>query len=483
MEIYNNSQDTDFLYNKVAEGIEYQIEQGIFKMGDKLLSVRALSQQMGLSISTVFQAYSILEMKGLIEARPRSGYYVKFNLKELPEYPDEQISQLNEEGVIVSPDKLVSIVYNKLSDESLINFSVAGPAMELLPAAKMSKAMIEAIRSSPNSCLAYEDIQGHWALRKQIVRLSMNWSGVFSEQDIVTTQGCMEAIIFCLKAITKPGDVIAIDRPTYFGIYYAVESLGLKVLEIPGDTVKGPDVGYLEEVISNTKISACIFVTNYNNPNGSCIPDEQKKRLVEVLTKHEIPLIEDDIYGELYFGKQRPKNCKSYDTKGLVLLCSSFSKMLAPGYRVGWIIPGRYKEEVLRQKLMNSVSSATPNQVAIAIFLEKGRFELHMRNLRKALHTQCLRYIQAIREYFPPGVKMTRPQGGYSLWLQLSKKVDSQELFAAALREQINITPGTVFSSDSRYNHYIRITFGNPYTPEIEKGLKRLGELVRERTL
>jgi DNA-binding transcriptional MocR family regulator len=210
------------------------------------------------------------------------------------------------------------------------------------------------------------------------------------------------------------------------------------------------------------------------------MPDEKKKELVEMLAKKDIPLIEDDIYGELYFGKTRPKTCKSFDKKGLVLHCGSFSKSLAPGYRIGWAVPGRFKEKVLSLKRMNNVATNTLAQSAIAHFLQNGRYELHLRHLRTALHTQCLRYLQAISEYFPEDIRITRPQGGFVLWVEMNKKLDGFKLHKRALHHQIGIAPGQIFSSQGQFHHYFRLSYGAPWNEKIDKGLKTLGELVKK---
>jgi DNA-binding transcriptional MocR family regulator len=232
--------------------------------------------------------------------------------------------------------------------------------------------------------------------------------------------------------------------------------------------------------MSEKSIKACLFVPTFSNPLGYCMTNEKKKKLVELLAKNEVPLIEDDIYGEMYFGKTRPRTCKSYDKHGLVMLCSSISKTLAPGYRVGWCIPGRFKEQIINLKLMHALSSASPTQAAIGHFLETGRYDLHMRNLRKALHTQCLRYTQAIAEYFPQDIKVSRPQGGYGLWIELDKKIDAFELYEQALVYNISISPGQIFSTDSRFTNFIRISFGTPYNDEIDNSLKTLGRLLKQ---
>ena len=435
MRLENIIPEEEFLYNQLADKLEKNILDGVLKTGDKLLSVRALSKEQGVSLSTAFKAYTQLEIKGMVEARPKSGYYVS-NRKKRPSPSDEAIESKAPEETSV--DDIVSMVYRNLNAEGLIRLSIAVPSAELLPVKKLSKTLVEAIRESADSCTGYESTQGNSRLRKQIARYAFNWGGNISDKDVVTTQGCMEALVFCLKAVAEPGDTIAIETPTYFGIFNVMKSLGLKVLEIPTHPAEGISLEYLRNAIEKVQIKACLFVTNFTNPLGCILPEEKKKQLVELLAAKEIPLIEDDIYGELYFGNTRPRTCKSFDKKGLVLLCSSISKSLAPGYRVGWCIPGKFKDKVLHIKLMHTVSAATPNQAAVGLFFETGRFDLHMRNLRKALYTQSLLYTRAIAEYFPESTKVSQPKGGYVLWIELDKGNDAFELFKLGIKYHIS---------------------------------------------
>jgi len=465
----------DHKYIEVADRIESLIEKRALKVGDKLLSVRALSKEQGISVSTAFQAYYFLESKGLIEARPQSGYYVKFSPQHTFEMPT--CCEPADEALPVSIDEMISSVYHDLRSPKLTSFSLSAPHPSLLPSAKLNKSVMHSLRNSPDHCLNYEHIQGNELLRKQIARLSFNWGGSLSEDDVVVTAGCMEALSFCLRAVTKPGDAVATESPTFYGIFRVMQSLGLKVVEVPTDPVTGVDINYLNQAIPRFNIKACLFVCNFNNPIGSCVPDDKKKELVDMLARKEIPLIEDDIYGEMYFGKSRPKTCKTYDKKGLVLHCGSFSKSLAPGYRIGWTSPGRFKNEVIQLKRMNNISTNTLAQAAIAHFLQNGRYELHLRHLRKALHTQCLRYLQAITEFFPQETRITRPEGGFVLWVEMQHG-DGYKLHKRALKHQIGIAPGQIFSSQGQFHNYFRLSYGLPWSDTVESGLKTLGQLM-----
>lgn len=471
---------SDHLYLQVADGLEKMISEDVLKIGDKLPSVRMLSEEYGISMGTAFQAYYHLEGKGLIESRPKSGYYVRFNQQRFRELPSPiQPDTLSHE---VSVKEMIAHIYGDIAIQSgkVINFALAVPDPSLLPVAKINKSVVQALRNGRDHCISYEHTQGNPELRKQIARLAFNWGGRVKPEEVVVTTGCLEAVTMCLRAVTNPGDTVAIESPNYFGIYQAVESLGCKVVEISSCTVTGLDLDCLKKVLKRVPVKALLITPNFNNPSGSCMPDENKRELVELVTKHHIPLIEDDIYGELYFGKNRPRTCKYYDMKGWVMHCSSLSKSLAPGYRTGWVLPGRFLEEVKLIKRMNNISCPTLTQAAMAHYLQNGRFEYHLKSLRKALYTQSLRYMQAIIEHLPEDTKVSRPQGGLVLWVQLNKKVNAFKLRTEAMKHRISVVPGRIFSAGCNYSHFIRISFGQPFTEDMDWGMMMLGRIIRK---
>ncbi len=411
------------IYLHVADNIEQQIMDKVLNIGDKLPSVRVLSKQFGVSISTTLQAYYHLEGKGLIESRPQSGYYVRFNPSRFPQPLQKSNPTLTVKNKNV--EAIISEVYDDFVMPGITRFSLSVPAPEILPMPKLNKAMVQAIKDLPANGTSYEAIQGNNVLRTQVARWSRQWDGELTAEDLVTTAGCMNAISYCLMAITKPGDTIAVESPVYFGTLRFAQSIGLKVVELPTHPDTGVDPDDVKNALQKHNIKACFFVTNFSNPLGYTIPDEQKENLVKLLSRHGVPLIEDDLYGDVYFGKTRPKSCKSFDEEGNVLWCSSVSKTLAPGYRVGWVAPGKYIEKVKRLKLYHSITSATAQQAAIANFLSTGRYEHHLRKLRQTLHSNSLQFTRAIGDYFPEGVKLSNPKGGFILWLELDKKIDT----------------------------------------------------------
>ena len=477
----NKFNSEDHLYLQVADGLEKMISEEVLRIGDKLPSVRVLSEEYGISMGTAFQAYYHLEGRGLIEARPKSGYYVRFNYQRFPPLPNLVPPDALSHDVSVK--EMIASIYRDIVAADVINLALAVPDASLLPTAKINKSVVYALRNSKDHCINYENTQGNLELRQQIAKLAFNWGGKIQPEEIIVTSGCLDAITLCLKAVTNNGDTVAVECPNYFGIYQAIESIGLKVVELPADPVMGLDLNAVEKAIRKFRVKAVVSIPNFNNPLGSCMPDENKKKLVEIITRFQVPLIEDDIYGELYFGKSRPRTCKYYDTKGLVMHCSSLSKSLAPGYRIGWTIPGKYVDQVKHLKRIQNISNPTLTQAAMAHYLKNGRYEYHLKTLRKALYTQSLRYVQAIIKYFPADTKVSRPHGGFCLWVQLNKKVDSFKLRAEAIKQNISIVPGKIFSATANYSNCIRVSFGKPWNDDVDYGLMILGKLIKKMLL
>ena len=299
-----------------------------------------------------------------------------------------------------------------------------------------------------------------------------------SPEEIVMTCGCQEALNLGLRAVARPGDTIAIESPTYYGILQIIESLGMKACEIPTFPRHGVCLDELVKRLDSCRIKACVFSLNYSNPLGSCMPDEKKRRLVKILAERQIPLIEDDLYGNLSHSPQRPKTAKAFDREGLVLLCDSFSKTLAPGSRVGWTAPGRFRTQVEHLKFISSIGTPTLSQMAIAEFLANGGYEHHLRKLRRIYAEQVQLVTEAITRYFPEGTKVTRPTGGYVLWVELPPPVNSLELFHRAMAEKISIAPGPIFSPQQKYQNFIRLSCGSRWTEAADQALLKLGQII-----
>ncbi len=472
----NQNQDT-FLYEQVASELAELIRMGTFRAGERLPSVRQLSRQRKISITTVLQAYMLLENQGLIESRPQSGYYVRSKLPQM--LPEPEMSAPQQDPTEVSVRELVMMVLKDSSNPNLIQLGAAIPNTELVVPMKLNRIMAGLSRRLENQYGGYEIPPGNEALRIQIAQRAVGIGCNITHGDVVTTSGCLEAFTLSLRAVCRPGDTVAIESPMYFGVLQVLESLNLRALEIPTHPRDGISLSALRFALEHNSIQACMVLSNFNNPLGSCIPDDNKQQLVELLARHEIPLIEGDVCGELFFSGVRPSVCKAYDHKGLVLLCSSFSKDLVPGYRVGWVVPGRFKATIEWLKYTTNVATATLPQVAIAKFLESGGYDHHLRSIRRLYAGFVSQLSHAVMRYFPEGTRVTRPNGGIVLWVQMPDYVDSLELYKQALQDGITLAPGYMFSATEQYRNFIRLNAAW-WSYETDRAMRRLGELVAE---
>jgi DNA-binding transcriptional MocR family regulator len=465
-----------YKYERIADDIDHLIASGAFKPGDRIPSVREMSRQRDVSVSTVLQAYYLLEARGLIRARPRSGFYVRSDLPS--DLPEPEISSPASDPTQVSVRELISmVVHTERLEPDLVQLGVAHPNPSLAATEELNRTMASVARRMGEASGLYDYPPWCEELRMQIARRSLASGCSLSPDDIVITSGCSESVNLCLRAVCEPGDVVAIESPFYFDALQTLEAIGLQALEIPTHPRDGISLDALRFAVEHNDVKACMVISNFNNPLGSCIPDERKRELVHLLGEREIPLIENDIFGEIYFGESRPAVAKAYDRRGLVMLCSSFSKSLCPAYRVGWVVPGRFRATVEWLKYTSSLAAPTLSEYAIAEFMASGGYAPYMRRIRRAYERRVAAMSQAVRRFFPEDTKLTRPAGGFVLWVRLPESVDSLVLYKRALDAGIAITPGYLFSATQQYHHFIRLNAAN-WSDEAEGAIERLGHQI-----
>jgi len=467
-----------YRYTQVGRNILELIESGTLKPGDRIPSLRQMSAKMRVSVTTVSQAYMELESQGVVESRPKSGFFVCSGFRKLPPPPASPVKTPIEPRAL-NRSELIGTVRDLLGRTDILPFAVACPDPSLLPGKDLGRIMASALREDAERAIGYETVRGNAELRKQIAFRCMDAGVSVQPDDIIITTGAMEAISIAVRCITRPGDLVVIQSPAYYCFLHLLDTLGLRVIEIPSRPEGGISPQDLADAINQYDVKACIFNLNFSNPDGSVVPDEAKKEIVELLAAKSIPLIEDDVSGDIHFGPNRPQVCMKYDKKGTVMLCSSYSKTIAPGYRIGWLIPGKYFERAQGIKVDTSVCSASPPQVAVAEFLRTGRYERHLKRLRAAIETHMHTMQLAISRYFPPETKVTRPAGGLALWVELPENTDSRDLFFRARAQGIGIMPGLICSTFEKYKNFIRLTCCGIWNKEIEGGIEKLGQMVR----
>jgi len=460
-------------YQRYAEELTAMIRRGELAPGARLPSVREASRRRRISPATVFEAYYLLQARGLIESRPRSGFFVRRDTR-----PQGGPAPPRPSSRPVAVSDLVFEVLSATRTAGVAPLGSAFPGPELFPLKQLARALSAGMRALEPARIVEDLPPGNERLRRQIaLRYQLSGTRV-SPEEILITNGAMEALTLSLQAVTRPGDAVAVESPTFYAALQALERLRLRAIEIPCDPRRGLDLSALGDALQRHEVKACWFMPSFQNPTGSSLSEEGRRELMQLLAARDVPLIEDDVYAELYYGARPLPPVKAFDTQGLVMHCGSFSKCLAPGYRIGWVAGGRYSQAIERAKLMTTLSAAVPSQEALASYLAQGGYERHLRKLRRTLNQQRDLAARLAARHFPAGTRLSSPEGGYFLWVQFPKGVDTLRLHREALDRGINIAPGQIFSTTSRFTSSLRLNYGHPRDARFEPALRVIGELA-----
>lgn len=472
-----NSTSTPTLYAQIAQGIEELVEAGTLRPGDRIPSIRQLSRQHKVSAPTVLQAYTVLENRRIIEARPRSGFFVRSRLSSLSK-PGALRPASPAPQSLSAFTPLMSMVAD-ITNPRFVPMGGANPGADLLPGAKLARIVGSLSREQPNAAINYDPVPGCPRLRHEISRRSLDWGCYLQPDDFILTNGATEALFLALSAVAQPGDTVICETPIYYGLLNIFSQLKLHVLAIPSRDENGLDVEAVEQALAKETIAAIVVIPNFSNPLGSLMPESARVRLLELANQHRVPIIEDDIYGDIHHHGNRPRCLKALDKTDSVILCGSFSKTLAPGYRAGFLTTGQYYDRITQIKNALSFGNAPLPAMAIAEFLRNGGYDHHLRTLRRTFRDQVLRMREAIGAEFPAGTQISSPVGGFVLWVELPESVDALTLFHQARQANISIAPGHLFSPAAEFKNFIRISCGHPWSSQIEEAVVTLGLLVK----
>ena len=463
-----------YKYERLARKLSGQIASGSIEAGQKLPSIRQLSEMSGLSKISVQSALQQLESKGLVTAKNKSGYYVT-----------EQTQQTK-----------APVSHNRISAPQRVNMPgifqqimARSAAFDIKPESVptstgnhlqiLNRHISRAMRSqSTNKALYYSPPEGDPDLRKQLSLHCRTHGLNISAEEVCITSGCQNSLFLALMACSRPGDNVIVESPAFYGVLQLLEQLRLNVIEVSVSTTQGITARQLDEASRKWNAKICILTSNFATPTGACIPRQEKKSIAELAETSNLTIIEDDIYGDLGF-HYRPETIKSFDTSGRVILCSSFSKSLSRDVRIGWIAGGLYQDKIIQLKLVNQLAGNRSVQEGVASFLQQGHYRRHLLQYRKQLSEQRDQLRDMIHQYFPGNPRFTLPDGGLCLWIELEPKVNSLQLYKEALQQGITITPGPLFSSKSNYSNYLRLSYAHSINGPREKALRDLGNMLR----
>jgi len=466
------------LYEELSDHLRQRIEQGLYVGGDRMPSIRALSREHGVSVTTVQEAYRQLEDAGMVESRPKSGYFVRARscTVDLP-----QVGRAARRPIEVSQWEDVLSMLGAENPSKVFSLGHAMPDFAAATLKPLLKLWSMQARRTDMRGLEYDSLRGTEELRTQVARLGIHSGNQLHPDELIITTGCQEALFCALRAVTRPGDVVAVDSPCFYGAMQAIKANDLKVMEIPTHAETGLSIEALELALEQWPIKTLVVTPTCNNPLGYTMPEARKRELLLLAQRFDIAIIEDDIYGDLSYAWPRPRTISSFDTDGRVLLCSSFSKTLAPGLRLGWIAPGRYRSAVIHNKFVSTAASGTLAQLAVAQFIAEGGYERHLRKMRAQYQRNRDEMVNWLESHFPAGIRISYPQGGYLLWLEFSREVDCVELNRELSDQQFRIAPGLLFSASGKYRNCMRLNFVNGVDSQTETALLTLAGLIAQR--
>jgi len=473
-----DKQNSVYLYRQVIDLISENITSGTLRPGDRLPSLRRMSHSAGVSIPTVRQAYVELERQRRVESRPQSGFYVRPVASNDIVHPGPSSQG---EPVCLNCRPLMVRVYEGINQPDLIPLGIANPCMAKPAAKTLHRAMKRVMSRAEERSLGYASTLGELSLRRQIAYHYLDTAGVQVEPDqIAISNGGQEALLLALNAVASPGDVIAVETPTYHGMLELIDSLGMLAVEVETCPEEGVVLGELRRTLEQHPVKACMFSTTLSNPLGVTMSESDRRKLVEILEEFDTVLIEDDVYGDLRFDGVRPVPAQFLSNSARIITCGSFSKTAAPGYRIGWVLSDHFIEEITRLKRAFSCSSGLLQQLTLADFLASGNYSRHLKTLRPVLKRNAERMSAMVAEHFPANTRTSKPVGGSVLWLELPEAIASEQLFDDAIEAGISITPGQIFSPSNRYSNFVRLSYGHPWNERTEDAIRWLGQRVSE---
>lgn len=413
-------------YGDLAQGIIDSIHRGDYRRGDTLPSLRQLVQQYGVGLNTARRTYYELERLGYVEARPRSGYVVAAAADNLGEPGGAALG--------------APFIHPALYDTRPLNH-----------------AFIAAMRHYAQA-LAEPALAGLPALRRQIVQQAYSEGWEVHADEVLITCGGMEALSLAIAAVTQgvAQAQVAVLLPAFPGLLGGLAEQGVAILPLVLAADGSVDTAPLQLALAQGQVQALALMSAYGHPHGRCLPAATRRQLLALAEQYDIAIIEDDAYRCLGFAEPVPLPMKAEDRGGRVLLCGTFSKSLAPGYRVGWLLPGRYGERARRLKLAQTLASPLPNQLALAELLAGGRHQAGLRRLRQQLAQRVGELEARLRPTLPPGVQLHSAEGAYFVWLS-HIPADCVQLAADAQRRDIQLAPGTLCQPDAAGRHALRL--------------------------
>jgi DNA-binding transcriptional MocR family regulator len=460
------------LYEKLCHILQERIARGELPPGSSLPSIRSLSQQYQLSKNTVIRALTELEDLNQVMAQPRQGFLVCTPKDPTPVMEPRTVTLgATAFSVLGAANKPGTLALGSAYSDS------RWPTVSWFykQQAKTAKSWSE----DKDRLSHYSTPPGDPAFRSALADHLNMTSFACNSDEIITTHGAQEAVSLCLRTVAEPGDTIAVESPCYYGTLQCIEALGLKVLELPSDSISGTNLDALEKALGTWPIKALLTNPSYNNPLGFSLDLVSRKRVIDIANRWDIAIIEDDVFAELGYNQQRHTPLKALDSENRVLYCGSFSKTMDADLRLGWVLPGRFYEQLNYYKFVTSIACSALLQQAAAELLKGKRYRRHLTQVTRCYSERVQILAEDVRQHWPRDTKFVQPKGGILQWFELPTSVDSDHLFKQALNAGIGLSPGNLFCADNRFNHHIRLCYAHYCgTDDQKRAIQLVGDMM-----
>ncbi len=472
------------LYRQISQRVREAIVSGELTEGTRLPTERALAHELGVNRTTVMNAYNQLASEGFIEGHVGRGTLVKHGYIREDEYFEQEMPSwlfelaAGEELALGADARVLSELTTIDDQEEVISFASGSPAPDMLPGTLIRTIIDEELAGAIQRALGYCPVEGLQSLRRSIAMRMRRRDVIVGPHNILILSGSTQGIGLIARLLLNPGDEVVVETPTYLGAVQAFRALGARVIGIPVDN-DGMRVDLLESILARRTPRFIYTQPTFQNPTGTVMSSERRHRLLTLARRYQIPIIEDDPYGELYFGDKAPQPLKALDTSDYVLYLSTCSKILAPGLRVAWLAaPEQMIERLSLHKQVFDLNTNAIGQWLVAEIMKRGALDEHLPLVRQQYKQKRDLMLRAIRTCWPGEIRVNTPDGGFHLWCRLPITLGARTLLRETAQHHVAFVVGEPFHVDGGGHHAIRLSFSSPLTRNIETGIQRIGTVM-----
>lgn len=466
------------LYRQIVDYIKKNISSGKWELGSKLPTQREMAKIFDVNRSTVVEALDELKAEGLIEGKSSGGTIIVNNTWSLLASIPPPNWQSYIKNSIYRPNQPKIQMINKLEYESgIIRLGTGELSPELFPNESM-KSILDSVFNKIKS-LGYEEPKGLLYLREVISSYLKKFGINASPSSILITSGSLQALQLISIGILHPGSTVFVEKPSYLKSLHIFESAGMRLKGISMDGFGAMADDIVRNIKGNKNTSLLYTIPTFHNPTSIVMPEDRRNEILKICQEERLPIIEDDVYRELWLDEEPPTPLKSKDKNGTVLYLGSISKTLAPGLRIGWLVgPKPVIERLGDIKMQTDYGSSSISQWFLAEFISSGLYDKYLLELRENLRIRRENALNSLEKYFSDIATWDRPSGGFYIWVKLKNQISMNKLFEISCREGILINPGNMYDFES--NLSIRISYSYASLSDLQIGLKKLAKLIKE---